>query len=534
MKKTRLLDCTLRDGGYINDWEFGNDVLKSIFERQVSSGVDVIEVGFLDERREFDVNRSIMPDSASVEKIFGRLDKGNAIVVAMIDYGTCDVKHLQPCSESYLDGIRVIFKKQKMHEAIEYCKQVKALGYKMFTQAVSITSYSDEELLELVGLVNELDPFAVSMVDTYGLLHQDNLMHIFKTIDRYLSPGICLAYHGHNNFQLGYSNSIEILNTNTQRDILVDGSLYGMGKSAGNAPIELLATYMNENMGKHYDVSQMLEAIEVNVLDIFRKTPWGYNFLYFISSANKCHPNYVTFLMNKRTLSVKSINDILSRIEGEKKLLYDKELIDKLYIEYQRNECDDTQALAELKHLLAGRTVLALGPGRSIGEESGKIKEYIEKNSPVVIPINYIPNGFAQYIDYLFIANTKRYSQAATSLTQMPKLSIIATSNVTKTQGRFDYVLNYSKLIDLDTDIPDNSLVMLLRMLRCVEVKEVALAGFDGYSEHEMNYYNTNMEYSFAKEKALYLNNYVMSVLRSQDIPAVHFVTASKYEEECK
>lgn len=95
-------------------------------------------------------------------------------------------------------------------------------------------------------------------------------------------------------------------------------------------------------------------------------------------------------------------------------------------------------------------------------------------------------------------------------------------------------MLNYSKLIDLDTDIPDNSLVMLLRMLRCVEVKEVALAGFDGYSEHEMNYYNTNMEYSFAKEKALYLNNYVMSVLRSQDIPAVHFVTASKYEEECK
>ena len=91
-------------------------------------------------------------------------------------------------------------------------------------------------------------------------------------------------------------------------------------------------------------------------------------------------------------------------------------------------------------------------------------------------------------------------------------------------------MLNYSKLIDLDTDIPDNSLVMLLRMLRCVEVKEVALAGFDGYSEHEMNYYNTNMEYSFAKEKALYLNNYVSCEIKKfKPHMVLRFITETRY-----
>lgn len=530
-RNIRLLDCTLRDGGYINDWEFGHDALISIFERQVSSGVDVIEIGFLDQRRPFDMNRSIMPDSASAEKIYGKVGKENAIIVGMIDFGTCDIDHLQPCSESYLDGIRVIFKKRVMKEAIAFCHQVKALGYKVFTQAVSITSYNDDELLDLVNLVNELQPFAVSMVDTYGLLHQENLMHIFHVMDAHLLPDICLAYHAHNNFQLGYANSIEILSTDSQRDLLVDGTLYGMGKSAGNTPIELLAMYMNENLGKHYDINQIMEAIEVNILDIYREKPWGYNFFYYVSASNKCHPNYVSYLMEKRTLSVKSINEILSQIKGDKKLLYDKELIEKLYVDYQRNECDDTAALDRLEKEWSGKNVLVLGPGRSIVEESGTVHHAINSIHPVVVAINSIPHGYEGDIDYLFITNSKRYAQLSTALTDMPTLPLITMSNVTKTQGSFTYVLNYSEWIDPDTEIPDNSLVMLLKILLRIHPKSVMLAGFDGYSAREMNYYKTNMEYSFAKEKADYLNTYVKEFLKDIEPDLfVSFVTSSRYQ----
>ena len=120
MGEIKLLDCTLRDGGYVNDWEFGHNNLVSIFERVVSAGVDIIEVGFLDERRPFDMNRSIMPDSSCVEKIYGHLDRKQAMVVGMIDYGTCGIEHIQPCSESYLDGIRVIFKKHIRWQAIDF------------------------------------------------------------------------------------------------------------------------------------------------------------------------------------------------------------------------------------------------------------------------------------------------------------------------------------------------------------------------------------------------------------------------------
>ena len=175
----KLLDCTLRDGGYLNDWEFGKSNIVNIFERLVSAGVDIIETGFLDDRRPFDDNRTIFPDTDSADRIYGKLDKGSSMIVGMIDYGTCRIDNIKPAKDCYLDGIRVIFKKQKMHEAIEFCRQVKEKGYKVFAQAVSITSYNDDELSELIGLVNSLLPYAFSLVDTYGLLHKGQLRHYF-------------------------------------------------------------------------------------------------------------------------------------------------------------------------------------------------------------------------------------------------------------------------------------------------------------------------------------------------------------------
>ena len=123
MAKRELLDCTLRDGGYVNDWEFGHDKIVEIFKRLVSSGVEYIEVGFLDDRRKFDINRTIMPNTQAINKIFGGLNKGNSTVLAMIDYGTCSIDHIQPCKDTFIDGIRVIFKEHLMYDALAFCKQ---------------------------------------------------------------------------------------------------------------------------------------------------------------------------------------------------------------------------------------------------------------------------------------------------------------------------------------------------------------------------------------------------------------------------
>lgn len=530
MSEVKLLDCTLRDGGYINDWKFGHNNIVTIFERLVSADIDIIEIGFIDDRRTYDWERSILPDTESVGRTYGGLDRGKSMIVGMIDYGTCDISHVQECNQSFLDGIRVIFKKEKMHAAIDFCAKIKQKGYKVFVQAVSITSYNDEEFRELTDLVNGFEPYAFSLVDTYGLLHKQQLEHYYTMADELLKPSIGLGYHAHNNFQLAYANCIEVLETPKKRMQIVDGTLYGMGKSAGNAPTELLAMYLNEHEKGHYRMHQILEAIDVTMLDLYRTMPWGYTFKFFLSASNDCHPNYVSYLQDKKSLSVKSINDILSQIEPDKKLLYDAAYIEKLYLEYQLKECDDACDYEALVNALKGRDILLLAPGPNLYRQHEIVEGY---GKALTISVNFIPDGIDIRPDFLFMSNSKRYAQIMTGLTQKKNdgLKIIATSNVTSAGGCFDYVINYERLLNNEAEIKENPLFLLLELLAKADVLSVALAGFDGYDvAADSNYINDNMEYSFTRKKAEIINRDVRNALNKSDLSdIVRFITDSKY-----
>lgn len=530
MGSIRLLDCTLRDGGYLNDWNFGKENILYLFRRLVHSNVDVIEVGFLDDRRLFDQERTINPDTESYDKIFAGVDRGNAMVVGMIDFGTCKIENIKPCSESYLDGIRVIFKKDKMYPAMAFCKQLKALGYQVFSQLVSVTSYTDDELREVVELVNDCHPFAMSMVDTYGLCDAPTLSHIIEVIDANLDEDICLGYHAHNNFQLGYANAVSVLNHKLKRDVLVDGTLYGMGKSAGNAPLELLAMYMNLNFGKNYNMEQIQEAIYTCILNLNKKYNWGYNLYYFIAALNRCHPDYVGYLMNKQTLSITSINEILQQIPEEDKLGKNKALLEQLYLNHMEKDCKDAKGEERLKKKLVGKEIFLLGPGTSVQKECSKIASFIQEKHPVTIAINYIPEVFK--IDYLFVSNAHRYLQMSDKLTDMTsRPAIVATSNVTSCEGQFDFIFNYGDFRDEKAEVSDNSLFMLLRILMHLGVKRVSLAGFDGYVPDDINYFDRTMEYSAVKAKAMQLNQYGMEFFHSNEKELkAQFVTRSRYE----
>ncbi|MCM1231029.1 MAG: aldolase catalytic domain-containing protein [Ruminococcus flavefaciens] len=530
-----LLDCTLRDGGYVNDWKFGYDTIINIYERLVSAKVDMIEVGFIDASRPYDKDRSIFPDTAGVKRTFDGFDKGKSFIVGMIDYGTCPIENVELQKDSFLDGIRVIFKKEKMHPAIEFCRQIKEKGYKIFVQAVSITSYDNESFSELLGLVNKLEPDFFSLVDTYGLLHKEDLHKYLQMADEGLEPNIGLGYHAHNNFQLAYSNCIEFLEQSMERKVLVDASLYGMGKSAGNAPIELLSMFMNDHCGKAYQVEQLLEAIDVSIMDIYRKMPWGYAFKFYLSASNDCHPNYVAYLQEKRKLSVKSISEILDAISPEKKLLYDVDYIEQLYLQYQARECEDRADRERLKELLLnkkeGRPVLLLGPGNSIKTQQEKIRDYIETFMPIVIAVNFLPEEFSP--NALFISNAKRYVQLFPKLMRIsPVIPVIGTSNVTSTEISFEYTLNYAVLLDERAWVVDNPLVMLLKLLKQLGMDKVFLAGFDGFQKAETaNYVNENMEYEFTQEKALQLNRDTEESLKRQGLDGmIRFVTDTLYQ----
>jgi len=513
MTSPLLLDCTLRDGGYLNDWNFGLGSIKSIISRLDYAGVDIIEVGFIDERRDYDENRAIFPDTKSILPVFQNIDKPKATVIGMVNYGTCAIDKLSDRSESCLDGIRLIFKKKDQDEAIEYLRQIGEKGYKILANPVSITGYSESETLALIEKLNKTGPCAVSVVDTYGLMHSKELLSYFDIFDKNLEKNIILGYHAHNNFQMAYANSIILMNKDIDRAISIDGTLYGMGRGAGNACTELIAMYMNEFCGRDFNIHQILEAIDVDILKEFTRKPWGYNFECYIAAQNDCLPFYSQYLLDKKTLSVKSVNEILASIDADKKLMYDKPHIENLYNEYQGRHCDDASAVESLKRELLNKKILLLGPGKTLQDNFSVIDDFVRKNNPITVSVNFLSESFP--IDYVFMGNAKRYSQFFHKIYgENTKVKIICTSNITEAGRKIDFTVNYSSLLADDSVIRDNPLVMFLRLLKNIGVNEVWLAGFDGYVQDDSNnYYADYVKFLYCQENVVLRNEAIKKAL---------------------
>lgn len=527
----KLLDCTLRDGGYVNEWKFGSSRIHYMLQRFIKAKMDIVEIGFLDERREFDKDRTIFPNTESLNKVYGEVDKQNTTLVAMIDYGTCGIENIQNQSETLIDGIRVIFKKPNMYKAIEFGKQLQEKGYLLSLQLVSVTSYEDRDILDFCDAANKIMPYAVSIVDTYGLMHKDKAKHYFELLNHNLAPEIAIGYHSHNNFQLAYANTIELLDMKTDRTLILDGSAYGMGKSAGNAPVELLAMHLNENYGKEYDINHLLEIIDTCVMPIYNQKRWGYEVLYFLAASNNCHPSYIEYLLDKKTLSVKAINKIVGEIEPQKQLNYDKDYIKELYTKYQSQKYEDTAAIDSLKEKYNGKDVLLVLPGKSATTEKDKVVEYINANEVETIAVNFIPEEYT--VNTVFVGNSKRYGMMQDQIRNMEHKSLLITSsNVTSLNKEFDYMINIERIMDTREDIVDNSAAMIINLMRLVGAKSMTFAGFDGYGEHlEDAYCEECISISDDRERLERVNAQMKDKIQelAGEMP-ISFLTPSMYE----
>lgn len=475
----KILDCTLRDGGYINNWKFSYVVAKDIIDKLDIANVDIIEVGFLDQTISEEFQGTKFKTIEKVAEIISS-EKYHAELVAMIMIEKFSSDHLIDREESALDGIRVCFKKDQLQKAIELAKDVKRHGYNLYMQPASITDYSDAETEKMLQKINDLNPRAVYIVDTYGLMQKEEVLHYYKIFNEKLSGSIEIGFHSHNNLQLSFSNSQELIAQNTDRTLIIDSSTFGMGRGAGNLCTELITKFINDNIGKKYDLLAIMEVIDQHINPLFQTYSWGYSVPYYVAAIDKCHPNYAMYLVDKHSLGVNAIHNILVNLPEDKKRNYDEYVIQKLYITYQDNEVDDFKELKILKTKLQGREVLLLAPGRSIEDKEGKVKEFIHKEKPIIISINFLPEEIDT--DFLFIGNKKRYDELELKGGFFDVPQIVVTSNVVKIMPYKGMVINYNGLINANYREVDISGAMAIRLLKKMDITQVYLAGFDGFS----------------------------------------------------
>lgn len=418
-----------------------------------------------------------------------------------------------------------------MYDAVNFAEQLMEKGYFVTLQLVSITSYEDKDILEFCETANKISPYGIAIVDTYGLMHKEQLNHYFDLLDYNLKKQIAIGYHSHNNFQLAYANTIEMLYRKTNRKVIIDGSVYGMGKSAGNAPIELLAMHLNEYYGKHYKINEILEIIDSCILPIQQKYKWGYSLEFFLAASNNCHPKYINYLMHKSTLAVDSINAIVKNICPDKRLSFDEKYISNLYQEYLNKNFNDKKAIDKLKKWLSEKNVLVLAPGRTISTKEEIIRLFIESNDVIVLAVNFIPENIV--VDGVFVGNSKRYKAIAERLHKdINDKCIIATSNISTLNEKFTYVINTESILEKRSAIEDNSMAMVLNLLILLNVGNIYLAGFDGYNLKNLNesYCNESFNYSCDYERLQKVNEEIsLKVKEIQKTKSLLFITESIY-----
>lgn len=529
MKALKVLDVTLRDGGCVNNFDFGQLYMEKILAAEEASGVDIIEMGYIDETKGSEFGRTQYINEQVIHRNILRHKKPGVIYVAMIDYGKFDVDNLQPRTKDSIDGIRMAFHKKNRFEIIALGKKIMEKGYKFYIQPMITLRYSDAELLELIKLVNEdlADADGFYIVDSFGEMRPNDMDRVLNLVDHNLISTMTLGFHSHNNLQMSYSNAVALLQFPTNREIMLDSSIMGMGKGAGNLNTELLLEHLNLYYGKNYNIKPLLEVIDKVINQLHSEFYWGYAVEYYLSSSNHCTPSYASHFYNKHMLPIDQVGELLGMIAEEKKVSFDKVYAEELYRKYNESKAvDDSTVVDELKNELEGKRVILLAPGKSINDYKNDIQKYLEDENTVSISLNL---NWDLPCDFLLTTRKDVYDSALSD-----GKSIIVTSNVSKGGRGQVKVLNYKNWIDVDTQqTHDSSSIIAMNLIKTCGVKEIILAGFDGFSTNiNDNYFDSSLRFPVSEEQSILRNQYYKDYIKKLRASgfSICFLTPSMYE----
>ncbi len=528
MNSLKVLDVTLRDGGCVNNFNFGQIYMEKILDAQQESGVEVIELGYIDSKKGTYSGRTQYINEKVIQDCILKHKKSGISYVAMIDHGKYNIDHLSDYVPEGIDGIRMAFHKKDRFEIISEGRKIIEKGYQFYIQPMITLRYSDVELLELIDMVNRDLPDAAGfyIVDSFGEMRPNDMNRMVNLVDHNLIPSMTLGYHSHNNLQMSYANAMALLQFPTNRNLMLDSSIMGMGKGAGNLNTELLLEHLNLFYGKNYKIAPLLEVIDSVINQLHSEFYWGYAVEYYLSSVNHCTPSYASHFYNKHMLPIDEVGEQLEMIAEEKKNSFDQDYAEELYRQYNENKSvDDSRVVDDLKTEFVDKRVLLVAPGKSVVNALEDIKGYMRMKDVVVIGLNSILD---LKFDYFLITRKIIYDHSVGE-----ERNIIVPSNVSRGSYSNEKVLNYSNWIDVDNRTHDSSLVIALNLLKNCNVKEILLAGFDGFTaDINENYHDPNMRSPINLEQAKRKNQYNKSFIKRVRESGINitFITKSLYE----
>ena len=490
------LDCSLRDGGYYNNWDF-NDALINNYLRVLSSlNVDYCEIGFRFLKNsgfkgscaftseEF-LNSLEIPENLQIGIMLNASDliQNNA-------FNYDNLKNLIPvrAKDSKVKLVRVACHNKYINYILPLFEFLDDYGYLSAYNMTKVTENSEEDFDKISSIISSSKVNVIYFADSLGSLSPYQINDITKLIRRNWSGPI--GIHAHDNKGLGLSNTLEAINCGVN---WLDSTITGIGRGPGNTKTEELVIELSKINKKKIDLVPLTKIIKNEFNPLKNKYQWGSNIFYYLAGTHSIHPSYIQSMISDRRYKEEDILESINYLKDQGSKRFNFNDLNELRNFYK----GDPKGNWNPKSIIEDRDVLIIGTGNQIKKHLKGIESFINKNKPIVVAINtqvLIRNDF---IDLRIACHPTRLLADIPSHLKLNQPLIIPLSMLPKNFGELlngkeilDYGIGitkgYFKCFDKYCMIP-NSLVLsyALAMVTGGNAKKIYLAGFDGYDSDD-------------------------------------------------
>ncbi len=281
----KVLDCSIRDGGLCNKWQFTDEFVRETYRACAEAGVDYVELGYkatpeLFDPKEYGKWRFCREED--VRQVLDGLELTSKLS-CLVDIGRVRDDEILPCAESVFDLIRVACYLRDVDKGIALAESIIAKGYEASLNIMAVSTNLEKDIDEGLAEIAATSIPIVYVVDSYGSMYSEDITWLVKKYQAAM-PDKTIGIHTHNNRQLGFANTIQAIIDGAN---LLDASIFGMGRGAGNCPLELLLSFLKN---PKFSVRPVLRALEEYYLPLSREVEWGYHIPYAITGMLNQHP----------------------------------------------------------------------------------------------------------------------------------------------------------------------------------------------------------------------------------------------------
>jgi len=497
-KNPKILDCTLRDGGYYVDWDFDESTVKKYLSAVAIAKIDIIELGF----RFLSVNKFYGASAYSTDVYLNSINLPTNVLVSVMVNATELIQYEHGINsavnklfyekkESPVDIVRIAVNVKEIEEVFEISEKIHDLGYRVFLNLMQVDSVNNTELSRIASLVSDWETIEVLyFADSLGSLNSYSVENIVDSL--LIGWSGAIGIHAHDNKGLALSNSLAAHMVGVQ---YLDSTFLGMGRGAGNTRTEFILTEMRSlSLGDYYP-----DAIFPLILNEFsklqRRYKWGPSIYYYLSASYGIHPTYIQSMLGDERYGPEETLSAINFLKPNNSSFFNIENMFRASLGVEGDEDGSWFA----KDWAKNKTILIIGSGKSTERYIEIIKDFIAKMEPIVLCLNVndiissdIVDAYVTCHETRILVESEHYSRLNKPIV-MP-LKRISNSIYKNIEDRVE-ILDFGLKVEEDSFIINNNGCVLnsalafsyaISVANAANANRILLVGVDGYEPSDL------------------------------------------------